>query len=73
MVYLSMRYFLFKKLSQLKNSEPRVIGVSEGARARSTNIGQHHSSSKVNCFLMERRTCYEPTHSIAFSRATHDL
>jgi hypothetical protein len=36
-----------------------------------TGIGQPHSSSEANWFLIARRNRYEPTQSIAFPRNLH--
>jgi hypothetical protein len=54
----------------LKNSEPCMIGASEGARAQSTTIG-HHSSSGTNALWFARRNRYEPKDHIRCPFTTH--
>jgi hypothetical protein len=47
----------WQQLRHLKNSEARIIGVSEGARVKSTNM-RHHSSSnpKASPLIADSRT-----------------
>jgi hypothetical protein len=58
------------KFRHLKNSAPRIIGVSEGLRAKSTNM-RHHSSSNLNPFPFSRRNRYEPKDHTRFPPPTH--
>jgi hypothetical protein len=58
------------RFRHLKNSEPCMIGASEGARAQSTTIG-HHSSSGTNALWFARRNRYEPKDHIRCPFTTH--
>ena len=60
----------FVSLRHLKNSKARLIGVSKGARVKSTNIG-HHSGSSLNPFPFMRRNHYEPKDHTRFPFTTH--
>jgi cytochrome c len=58
-------------MRRLKNSRPCMTGICEGVQANSTSssiIAGHFEDP-----LLIWRSCYEPTHSIAFPRATHDF
>ena len=57
-------------LRHLKNSEPRIIDVSEGARVKSTNM-RHHSSSNPNSSLFIGRNRYGPKDHTRFPGTTH--
>jgi len=54
----------------LKNSEARIIDVSEGARVKSTNM-RHHSSSNSQPFSLMRRNRYGPKDHTRFPGTTH--
>jgi len=59
-----------QELRHLKNSEPRIIDVSEGARVKSTNM-RHHSSSIPKSSLFIGRNCYGPKDHTRFPCTTH--
>ena len=58
------------EIRHLKNSEPRIIDVSEGARVKSTNM-RHHSSSNSQPFSLMRRNRYGPKDHTRFPGTTH--